>query len=187
MKFWVQLTISIFLPLYFIKKQYRLNEKITAPLIRLIDEEDNQLGTVSLEEALRIANERGIDLVEVAPLAQPPVCRAMDYGKFIYKQKKLEKKQKTTQKKVEMKTVRLSLRIDTHDLNTKANRTREFLKNKNSVKVILMLKGREMEHQDLGMSKINSFLDKVQDIATVESLPKRHGNNISMNLIPLKH
>ena len=184
---WVQFISRLFLNCIFIKKQHRLNEKITAPLLRLIDDDENQLGEVSREEALRIAHERGLDLVEVAPLAKPPVCRVMDYGKFIYKQKKLEQKQKKAQRKVEMKTVRLSLRIDEHDLGIKAAKTRDFLEEKNSVKVILMLKGREMEHEDLGMSKVNSFLDKVKDVAAVESPPKRHGSTISMSLIPIKN
>jgi len=133
-----------------------------------------------------MAQERELDLVEVAPLAKPPVCKILDYGKFLYRQNKIEQKHKKMQKKSEMKVIRLSLRIDEHDLDVKANRSREFLDDGNSVKVTLMFKGREAAHEDLGMQKINSFLERIKDVATVEAPAKRQGNSINMVLIPSK-
>lgn len=155
-------------------------------MVRLIDENDQQLGEVSIEEALRLAQEKELDLVEVAPLAKPPVCKILDYGKFIYRQNKIEQKHKRMQKKTEMKTIRLSLRIDEHDLEIKARRTREFLDDGNSVKVSLMFKGREAAHENLGMQKVQSFLDKVKDVAAIEAPAKKQGSSINMVLIPSK-
>lgn len=169
-----------------ISKNNRLNSQIKAPVVRLIDENDEQLGEVTIEEALRMARERELDLVEVAPLARPPVCKILDYGKFLYRQNKIEQKHKKMQKKSEMKVVRLSLRIDEHDLDVKANRSREFLEDGNSVKVSLMFKGREAAHEDLGMQKVKAFYERIKDIATIEAPAKRQGNSINMVLIPSK-
>jgi len=178
---------TIFLHRIIISKYTRINSQIRAPLVRLIDENDEQLGEVSIEEALRMAHERELDLVEVAPLARPPVCKILDYGKYLYRQRKIEAKHKRLQKKTEMKTVRISLRIDDHDLDVKAKYTRSFLEEGNSVKVTLMFKGREIAHQDLGMQKIQSFLEKVKDCSAIESPAKRQGNSINMVLIPSKN
>jgi len=153
----------------------------------LIDENEEQLGEVSTEEALKMARERELDLVEVAPLAKPPVCKILDFGKFIYRQKKIEQKHKRMQKKTEMKTIRLSLRIDEHDLEIKANTANKFFGEGHSVKVNLMFKGREAAHHDLGMEKVKIFFDKVKDFCDVEAPAKRQGNSINMVLIPSKH
>lgn len=155
-------------------------------MVRLIDENDEQLGEVSTEEALRMAQDRELDLVEVAPLAKPPVCKILDYGKFIYRQNKIEQKHKRMQKKAEMKTIRLSLRIDEHDLSIKAKRSREFLSEGNSVKVTLMFKGREAAHEGLGMQKVMAFLEMVKDVAAIEAPAKKQGNSINMVLTPFK-
>lgn len=170
-----------------ISKNTRINHQIKAPLVRLIDENDEQLGEVSLEEALRLAHERELDLIEVAPLAKPPVCKILDYGKFLYRQRKIEAKHKRMQKKTEMKTIRLSLRIDEHDLEVKANQARSFLEDGNSVKVTLMFKGREIAHESLGTQKIDIFMEKIKDVASIESPAKRQGNSINMVLIPSKN
>ncbi len=138
------------------------------------------------DEALRMAQEKDLDLVEVAPLAKPPVCKILDYGKYVYRQQKQEQKHKRRQKKTEMKTIRLSLRIDDHDLDTKAKRARKFLEENNSVKVILMFKGRENAHEDLGRGKIDDFFERVKEVGTIESPPKKQGNSINMILIPTK-
>lgn len=169
-----------------ISKQTRINQEIRAPRVRLIDEQDNQIGEVSLEEALSMARERELDLVEVAPLAKPPVCKILDFGKYLYRQKKIEQKQKRLQRKSEMKIIRLSLRIDEHDMEVKAKRAKEFLEDGNSVKVSLMFKGREAAHGDLGMDKVKAFWDKLKESAQIESPAKRQGNSIGMVLIPLK-
>lgn len=141
---------------------------------------------MSSAEALQMARERELDLVEVAPLAKPPVCKILDYGKFLYRQNKIEQKHKRMQKKTEMKTIRLSLRIDEHDLDVKAKQARGFLDEGNSVKVNLMFKGREMAHEDLGMQKVQAFFDRIKDAAAVEAPAKKQGNSINMVLIPSK-
>lgn len=176
-----------FFILKLISKQTRINAQIRAPIVRLIDENEEQLGEVTVEEALKMAHERELDLVEVAPLAKPPVCKILDFGKYLYRQRKIEQKHKRLQKKTEQKTIRLSLRIDEHDIEVKAGRAREFLDDGNSVKVILMFKGRENAHEDLGMQKVNSFFDKIKDVATVETPAKKQGNSINMVLIPSKN
>jgi len=178
---------AIFLYPKAISKNNRINSQIRAPIVRLIDENDEQLGEVSVEEALRMAQERELDLVEVAPLAKPPVCKILDYGKFLYRQRKIEQKHKRLQKKTEQKTIRLSLRIDEHDLEVKAGRAREFLEDGNSVRVMLMFKGRENAHEELGRQKVDLFLEKIKDVAAVEAPAKKQGNSITMVLIPSKN
>ena len=170
-----------------ISKHTRINSQIRAPIVRLIDENEEQLGEVTVEEALKMAQERELDLVEVAPLAKPPVCKILDFGKFLYRQRKIEQKHKRLQKKTEQKTIRLSLRIDEHDIEVKAGRAREFLDEGNSVRVILMFKGRENAHEELGMNKVKSFFEKIKDIAAIEAPAKKQGNSINMVLIPSKN
>jgi translation initiation factor IF-3 len=144
------------------------------------------LGSKPLSEALAMARERELDLVEVAPLANPPVCKILDYGKFLYRQNKIEQRQRMLTRKTEMKIIRLSVRIDAHDLDVKANKTIEFIKDRNSVKVSLMLKGREMALSALAMEKMNLFYDRVKEVAAQEAPPRRQGNTINMILIPQK-
>ncbi len=152
--------------------------------MRLINEAEEQIGIVALEKALQMAKEQELDLVEVAPNAKPPVCKIMDFGKFMYKQKKQEQKQKKSQKQTEVKGIRLSVRTDTHDLETKANKTREFLKDRHLVKVTLMMRGRELAHIQLGYDQMRSFADLIKDAATVQEGPKRQGNSLMMMLAP---
>lgn len=137
------------------------------------------------EEALRIAEERGLDLVEVAPLAKPPVCKIMDYGTYLYNLKKKNKGQTKT-KKTETKTIRLSIRTDTHDLEVKARKARKFLEERNMVKVALIFRGREMSHKDLGVEKIHTFQELIKDVCTIEQEPKQQGYQMIMILNPLK-
>lgn len=152
--------------------------------MRLINEAEEQIGILAIEKALAMAKEQELDLVEVAPNAKPPVCKIMDFGKFVYKQKKQEQKQKKSQKQTEVKGIRLSVRTDTHDLETKANKTREFLKDRHLVKVTLMMRGRELAHIELGYDQMRSFADLVKDAATIQEGPKRQGNSIMMMLSP---
>jgi translation initiation factor IF-3 len=156
------------------------------PTVRLIDEEDAQLGIKSLEEALRMAQERETDLVEVAPKANPPVCRLMDYGKYLYRKNKQEQKQKKMQKQSEMKGIRLSLRIDQHDLETKIRRAKGFLEDRNSVKVQMMFRGREAAHTDLAREKLDFFAKSLQDVGQLEDPPKRQVKQMIMIIVPLK-
>ena len=137
-----------------------------------------------LAEALQKARALELDLVEVAPNAKPPVCKIMDFGKFLYRQKKQEQKQKKTQKQGEVKGVRLSMRTGTHDLEVKAAKAKEFLKDRNLVKVALILRGRELSHIDLARDKMKVFAEMLADAGTIEELPKKQGHNIIMMINP---
>lgn len=140
-----------------------------------------------MEDALKMASERGLDLVEVAPLAKPPVCKILDFGKYLYRQKKIEQKHKRLQKQTEMKGIRVSLRIDPHDLEIKAKQARKFLEERNGVKVTLILKGREAAHADLGKAKLDKFYEYVKDIASLEEPAKKQGNSLIMVINPQKN
>lgn len=176
----------LFINIFGISKQLRINRQIRVSSVRLIDESDEQLGEKTLEEALQLASEHGLDLVEVAPKAVPPVCKLMDYGKYLYRQNKIEQKHKKMQKQGEMKGIRLSYSIDKHDLETKIRQAERFLKDRNSVKVSLMFKGREASHAGLGKEKMQMFIDALKEIAQVEEAPKKQGNTMFMVLVPLK-
>lgn len=152
----------------------------------MIGADDEQLGVKTIEEALQLAKEAELDLVEVAPKANPPVCKILDYGKHLYRQNKIEQKHKKMQKQAEMKGIRLSLRIDQHDLETKINQSRKFLDDHNSVKITMMFRGREAAHADLAKTKLDFFVDSLKDIARVEQAPKRQGNSMFMILVPNK-
>lgn len=154
--------------------------------MRLIDEEENQLGVKTLEEALKIAEEHELDLVEVAPKANPPVCKLLDYGKYLYRQKKIDQKHKKMQKQAEMKGMRLTFRIDPHDLETKIRQARGFLEERNSVKVTLVFRGREAAHGDLARQKLDFFAKSLQDVGQIEELPKKQGSQMIMVIVPLK-
>jgi translation initiation factor IF-3 len=139
-----------------------------------------------LEEALTLANAHELDLVEVAPKADPPVCKLLDYGKYLYRQNKIEQKQKKMQKQSEMKGVRLTFRIDKHDLETKIKQARGFLEDRNSVKISLVFRGREAAHADIAKQKLDFFAQSLQDIGQIEEPPKKQGNQMIMIIVPLK-
>ena len=142
---------------------------------------------MSLREALEKAEEAGVDLVEISPNAEPPVCRIMDYGKYKYEMIRKEKEAKKKQKTVEVKEVRLSPNIDTNDLNTKIGSARKFIEKGNKVKVTLRFRGREMAHQQIGMEVLNRVKDDLQELAVVESFPtKIEGRQMIMVLAPKK-
>ncbi len=142
-------------------KRIYINEQIWAKEVRLIDEEGKQIGIVSREEALNIAREKDLDLVEVGPTAKPPVCRIINYDKFRFQMEKKEKQQKKTSKRVEMKEVRIGVRTGEHDLEFKKTQALKFLKQGKKVKLELVLKGRERAHKDLAFKMLNAFLEKV--------------------------
>lgn len=145
------------------------------------------MGIKSLEEALQIAQETGVDLVEVAPKASPPVCKILDYGKYLYRQNKLEQKAKKSSKQGELKGIRVTFRIDVHDLETKVKQAEKFLKQHNNVKVTLVFKGREAAYADMAKQKLDFFFKSLQDVAHMDQAPKKQGNTMFMILVPLKN
>ena len=152
----------------------------------MIDENNGQLGIMSLNDAKIYAYDKGLDLVLIAPTAQPPVCRAMDYGKYRYELDKKEKEAKKKQQVVEVKEVQLSCRIDTHDFETKANRAIKFLQEGNKVRVSLRFKGREMTHQDIGREVIARFLEACSEVGSNDKAPTLDGRFMSVVISPLK-
>jgi translation initiation factor IF-3 len=144
------------------------------------------LGEKSLEDALQLSSIAGMDLVEVAPKANPPVCKILDYGKYLYRQNKIDQKAKKMQKQGEMKGIRVTFRIDQHDLETKIRQAEKFLKHRSSVKVTLVFKGREAAYADIAKQKLDLFFNSLQDVAHMEQAPKKQGNTMFMILVPLK-
>jgi translation initiation factor IF-3 len=165
---------------------HKINRKIRAPQVRLIDANGGQVGVVAIEEALRQAEEAQLDLVEVAPAAQPPVCRILDYGKFKYQlhKKEVEAKKKSTTTTV--KELRLGYRTDTGDLERQIGRARGFLEAGDRVKFILRFRGREMAYQDLGRQKLLGVCDALKDMATIEGTPRMEGRMMNVILMPSK-
>ncbi len=127
-----------------------------------------------------------MDLVEVSPLSSPPVCKIMDYGTYLYSQKKKDRKQKKASKQTETKTIRMSIRTEIHDLTIKAKKAKKFLEDRNTVKVVVIFRGREMAHGDLAEDKLHEFFTLLEDISTIEQEPKRQGYQMTMILNPLK-
>ena len=145
-----------------------INEQIRDREVRLIGEDGAQMGVMSIKEAMRLAREADLDLVKIAPNAKPPVCKIVDYGKFRYEQMRREKEAKKKQKVTEVKEIRLSPNIDMNDLNTKANMAKKFLTKGDKVKVSLRFRGREMAHVNVGKQILDSFYEKLADIAVVD-------------------
>lgn len=156
--------------------------------MRLIQDEELGVsgGIMGTDRARALAREHGLDLVEVNPTVHPPVCKVMDFGKYLYRQKKQEQKHKTMQKGGEMKGIRLSMRTDVHDIDVKLNQTRRFLKDGNSVKFTLIFRGREATHYDLALEKLLYIRDQLKEDAKVDQNPKRQGNQVFMVISPLK-
>lgn len=152
----------------------------------MFDENNAPMGIMELNNAKNYAYDKGLDLVLIAPQATPPVCRAMDYGKYRYERDKKEKEAKKKQQSVEVKEVQISCRIDTHDFNTKANRAIKFLSEGNKVRVSLRYKGREMAHQDLGREMMAKFQEACAQYSTVDKKPIMEGRQLTMFLAPLK-
>mgnify|MGYP002309064712 CR=1 FL=1 len=166
------------------KVQHQLNEEITDKEIRLIGENGEQLGIVSGEEALRTAEEQGLDLVKISPQATPPVCKLMNYGKYKFEQSKREKEARKNQHVIEVKEIRMSPGIGENDFNTKLNQTAKFLAAGHKVKVSIRFRGREMAHTNIGEQLLRDFAAKCADIANLDKQPKLEGRNMSMFLSP---
>lgn len=163
-------------------KDMQINEQIRDRELRVITDAGEQLGIMSAREALRIAEEKNLDLVKIAPQAAPPVCKIMDYGKFRFEQAKREKEAKKNQHIVEIKEIRLSLNIDTHDFETKAGHARRFLKEGNKVKVSIRFRGREMAHPQNGLVIMKKFAEELQEEGNVEKPAKLEGRSMIMFL-----
>lgn len=159
-----------------------INEQIRDKEVRLIGEDGEQLGIVSSKEALRMAEEAELDLVKIAPKAEPPVCKIIDYGKYKYEMVRKEKEAKKKQKTVELKEIRMSPNIDTNDLNTKINSAKKFLTKGDRVKVTLRFRGREMAHMQQSKYILDDFAKAVEEIAVIEKAPKVEGRNMSLVL-----
>ncbi len=163
-----------------------MNGEISAPEVRLVGEEGEQLGIVSLSAAMNIAEEAGLDLVEIAPLAQPPVCKVMDYGKFKYQEQKKAHEARLKQKQVQVKEVKLRPGTDENDYQIKLRNLRRFLGEGDKAKVTLRFRGREMAHQEIGMRQLERIKADVEDIAVVEQMPKMEGRQMVMVIGPRK-
>jgi translation initiation factor IF-3 len=165
-------------------KRLRINEAIRTSPVRLIDDNNEQIGVIEVTEAKRRAKEAGLDLVEVSPQSSPPVCRIMDYGKWKYSQKKKDQKARSHSKQSELKEVRLRPQIDPHDLEIKTVRSRGFLEEGHKVQFTIQFKGREMAHRELGMDLMREVAKSLEDLSRVEAAPRNMGRRMTMILIP---
>ncbi|NOQ51955.1 MAG: translation initiation factor IF-3 [Desulfuromonadaceae bacterium] len=163
-----------------------MNSAIKARQVRVIDDEGGQLGILVTSEALRLAEEQGLDLVEVSPQAEPPVCRIMDYGKYKYQQAKRASEARKKQVKVEIKEVKMRPKTDDHDFQFKIKHARRFLEEGNKVKMTIMFRGRENAHPDQGLKQLEKAVAALKDVGQVESRPSKMGRFMTMMIGPLK-
>ncbi|MGM0422476.1 MAG: translation initiation factor IF-3 [Pseudomonadota bacterium] len=162
----------------------RLNGDISAPKVRLVDADGEMRGVVALQEAINLAEESGLDLVEVSPNADPPVCKIIDYGKFRYEQQKKANAARKKQKVIELKEIKMRPMIDTHDYDVKMRAANKFLDNGDKVKFTMRYRGREMAHQELGMQVLNRVREDLAEKTKVELRPKMEGRQMTMILAP---
>ena len=168
------------------KRFIRTNERIRAREIRVIDDEGQQLGVMQPFEALKKAREKNLDLVEISPTAQPPVCRIMDYGKYLYQQEKKEREAKKHQKTITVKEVKFRINVDDHDYETKKNHVLRFLDEGDKVKATIFFRGREMTRTNLGRQILERLIKDVEDKSIVEFRPRQEGNTLHAILAPKK-
>lgn len=169
-----------------ISKDFSINEEIREKEVRVISNDGEAIGIISSAEARRIAEEKDLDLVMISPNAKPPVCKIMDYGKFIYEQSKKEKEAKKKQKVINIKEIRVSLTIEEHDIDIKAKNARKFLLDGDKVKITVRFRGREMELSHIGERILDKFATKLEDVCLIEKKPKKEGRNMTMVLGPKK-
>lgn len=178
--------LSTFLCLYYEEgkaiSELMINEQIRDKEVRVVGENGEQLGVMPVKEAMRLADEAGLDLVKIAPTAKPPVCKIVDYGKFRYEQARKEKEARKKQKVIEIKEIRLSPNIDSNDLNTKMNAARKFIGKGDKVKITLRFRGREMAHMANSKHILDDFAEALSDIAVIEKAPKVEGRSMTMFL-----
>jgi translation initiation factor IF-3 len=164
----------------------RINERIRVPEVRLIDENGQQVGIMRTQEALRYAQDRDLDLVEVAPDAKPPVCRVLDYSKYKYEQNQKQKAARKHQQQINVREIKFRPKIAQHDYDTKKGHVERFLKGRDKVKVTIMFRGREMAHPERGEMILNRLAEDLGDLAVVEQRPQQDGRNMTMMLAPQK-
>ena len=162
----------------------RINEDIDVAQVRLVDADGEMVGVISTKEAIEMAGEVGLDLVEVSPNADPPVCKILDYGKFKYEAQKKANEARKKQKVIEVKEIKMRPGIDEHDYQTKMKAVRKFLDNGDKVKMTIRFRGREMAHQDLGMKVLDRVRVEVGELAKVEQCPKTEGRLMAMVIAP---
>ena len=162
----------------------RVNERIRIPQVRVIGDDGSQIGILTTREAIVMAQAKGLDLVEVAPTARPPVCKIMDYGKFKYEQNRAAKSAKKKQHQMQLKEVKMRPKIEDHDYDFKVKHAREFLAQRDKVKFTITFRGREMAHQELGYKIIEQVLIDLADVAVVEQSPRAEGRTVSLVLSP---
>ncbi len=163
-----------------------MNDRIRSPQVRLVGPDGDQIGVVATQDALRMAGELDLDLVEVAPQATPPVCRIMDYGKFKYERDIRQKEARKKQARTELKEIKFRPKIDAHDYGTKKGHVERFLRGGHKVKVTIMFRGREMTHTNLGRKILDRLVGDLGEMVTVESMPKQEGRNMIMVISPNK-
>jgi translation initiation factor IF-3 len=168
------------------REDHRINDRIEVPQVRLIDEAGEMVGVVSVADALRRAEEAGLDLVEVAPAADPPVCKILDYGKFKYEAQKKANIARKKQRVIEVKEIKMRPNIDDNDYNIKMRKIHQFLEEGDKVKVTLRFRGRELAHQDIAMSLLERLRDEVGELAKVEQFPRMEGRQMVMVMAPAK-
>ncbi len=166
---------------------YRKNDEINVPEVFLVDENGEKIGKTPLQKALALAEQKSLDLVEVAAGAKPPVCRLMDFGNFLFEQKKKDKAQRKAGKTVQMKGIRFGIRISAHDFDVKLKTTRKFLEKGHPVKAVLLFRGREIVHEELGYEKMKKFAAELSDVSKIDQSPKKQGRQITMMLTPQKN
>lgn len=169
-----------------ISKETRINDEIRAEELRVIDDQGTMVGIMSLSDALALAEEKGLDLVEISPNADPPVAKILDFGKYRYEVQKREKEAKKKQKTMQVKEIRLSTFIEEHDIQVKANTARKFLSEGDKVKVSLRFRGRERDYVDKGRDVMDAFAEAVSDVGAVDKKPAFEGRSLTMFLTPKK-
>ncbi|MGK7296088.1 MAG: translation initiation factor IF-3 [Candidatus Wenzhouxiangella sp. M2_3B_020] len=167
-------------------KKTRRNSDITAPNVRVVGADGDQIGIRSLDDAIALAEEQGMDLVEIAPQASPPVCRIMDWGKYRFEESKKQQAQRKKQKQIQVKEVKFRPGTDKHDYDVKMRNLRHFIEEGNKVKVTLRFRGREMAHQDLGRDLLKRVETDMEEEANVEQFPRMEGRQMTMMLAPKK-
>ena len=166
--------------------QQRINHRIRVPEVRVIDADGSMLGVLKTHEALQKAKDQGLDLVEINPKAQPPVCKILDYGKFKYEDQKRKAEARKKQKTIDVKEIKMRPGIDQHDYDVKMRSMRRFLDEGDKVKVTLRFRGREMAHQELGLRVLHRVRDDIEELGKIEQLPKMEGRQMTMVVAPIK-